>query len=345
MAFDIFSTTVLNRTVAYLDRPASHLLDAYFPMEQTEDSEEIHFDIDEGKPRITPFVSPLAEGQVVQSEGYNTKTFKPAYAKDKRYFNPNRPLRRMSGEQIGGNMTPMERSERAVRDILLDQLDMLTRREEVMASEALRTGQITVSGEKYPSTVVNFGRDAALTISLTGGAAEWDDAGIDPLTDLEAWAALIQEKSGAVSTTVTMDPKAWGIFRAKDTVTPYLDYRRGTGNTLNIDPIAFGQGTAKARYKGSIGEFDIWVYQDRYIDDAGSAQQMLPDYTVIMGGPGVMGTRAYGAIQDEKAGYRAQRYFSKSWLEEDPAVRWILLQSAPLVVPYRINATLCATVT
>ena len=48
-------------------------------------------------------------------------------------------------------------------------------------------------------------------------------------------------------------------------------------------------------------------------------------------------------IMDEKAAFKALRYFSKSWLEEDPAVRWLLMQSAPLVVPYRPNASLCAT--
>jgi hypothetical protein len=74
-------------------------------------------------------------------------------------------------------------------------------------------------------------------------------------------------------------------------------------------------------------------------------QKLLPDYTVLIGSPHQLeGTRCYGVIQDEKAGYRAQRYFSKSWLEEDPAVRWLLLQSAPLIVPYRPNASFCATV-
>ena len=49
-------------------------------------------------------------------------------------------------------------------------------------------------------------------------------------------------------------------------------------------------------------------------------------------------------IEDEKAGYRAPQYFIKSWLEEDPAVRWLLLQCAPLIVPYPVNASFCATV-
>ncbi len=75
------------------------------------------------------------------------------------------------------------------------------------------------------------------------------------------------------------------------------------------------------------------------------SRNLLPDYTVLLGSQNLLeGTRCYGVIQDEKAGYRASRYFSKSWLEEDPAVRWLLLQSAPLIVPYRPNASFCATV-
>jgi len=115
-------------------------------------------------------------------------------------------------------------------------------------------------------------------------------------------------------------------------------------------PVAFllwigGQGNEKARFIGTIGDFDIWIYNDVYTDDLGNTVPMLPTNTVIVGSPvNVEGTRCYGVIQDEKAAYRAQRYFSKSWLEEDPAVRWLLLQSAPLVVPYRPNACFCATV-
>ncbi|MBT8085965.1 MAG: major capsid protein [Woeseia sp.] len=342
MAFDIFATTRLNRLVEYLDRPASHLLDAYFPMVQEEDTEEIHFDKKAGAPRITPFVAPFVEGIVVDDQGYTTDVFKPAYAKDKRRFMPNQPLRRLAGEQVGGNLTPIERREMQVSMTLADQLDMLTRREEVMVSEALRTGQITVVGEKYPSTVVNFSRDAALTVTLLT-TARWGESGVVPLDDIETWTALIQEKSGAVSTTVTMDPEAWKLFKAS-LGAEKLDYRRGTNITINTDIVAFGQGNEKARYKGSMGEFDFWVYQDRYVNDAGSVTKMIPDNTVIIGGPQIEGTRAYGCIQDEKAGYQATRFFSKSWLEEDPAIRWLLLQSAPLPVPYRVNASFCATV-
>jgi len=344
MAVDVFSTAVLNKTVEYLPRPASFLLDTFFPQVQTEESEEIHFDIDKSKPRLTPFVSPLVAGKVVADQGFETKSFKPAYAKDKRRFDPSAPLKRSIGETIGGSLSPMQRRDAALNRSLTNQLENLTRREEVMASEALRLGQVTVVGDNYPSQLVSFQRDAALTITLTG-ANRWGQAGIKPLDNIEDWSNLVQTKSGAAARTVVFDPLAWRLFKSDADVTKLLTYYRGTNSTLQIDPMSRGQGNEKARYVGNIGDFDFWVYQDNYVDDNGVDQKVLPDYSVIVGSPQqVEGTRCYGVIQDEKAGYRAQRYFSKSWLEEDPAVRWLLLQSAPLVVPYRPNATLCATV-
>jgi hypothetical protein len=340
MSIDIFNTHVLSKVVERLDRPSSFLLDTFFGQEQTEESEEIHFDIDKSKPRLTPFA-----GKVVDDEGFTTKSFKPAYAKDKRRFDPARPLKRSIGEKIGGTLSPQQRLEANLNRTLIKQLENLTRREEVMASEALRTGKVTVSGDEYPTVVVDFQRDAALTVALAGGS-RWGETGVSALDNLEDWVALIQEKSGAVGRSVIMDALAWRVFKSDPKVEKLLDIRRIADSTnLSLGPIAFGQGGELARYVGTIGDLDFWVYNDRYVDDNDVVQKLLPDYTVLVGSTGQLeGTRCYGAIQDEKAGYRAQRYFSKSWLEEDPAVRWLLLQSAPLIVPYRPNASFCATV-
>ena len=340
---DAFSTNVLARTVAKILNPPSFLLDTFFPLVQTEDSSEIHFDVDQSKPRITPFVSPKRAGIVVDNEGYETKTFRPAYAKDKREFDPNTPLRRRMGEQIGGDMTPMQRRNAAIGQTLENQLDMLTRREEVMAAEALRNGQVTVTGEGYPTVVVDFQRDPSLSVTLSG-ASRWGQAGVKVFDNIEDWSDTIQLLSGVAGTTVVMDMLAWRLARQDADFLAMLDTRRGSNSTAEIGPIARDQ-RRKARYVGNAGDFDIWVYNDTYVDEAGVTQKLLPDYTVLMGSPtDVEGTRCYATIRDEKANYEARRFFVKSWLEEDPAVRWMLLQSAPLVVPYRVNATFRATV-
>lgn len=340
---DIFSTHVLAKVVENLPTPSSFLLDTFFPNIQTSEKEEIFFDVTDSKPRITPFVSPLLPGKVVNGNGYQTKSFKPAYVKDKRRFDANIPFKRMAGETIGGNLSNAQRYERALATTLQDQLDNLTRREEVMAAEILRTGKTIVSGDGYPATTVDFGRDAALTKALVSENT-WSGAGSKPLDNLEDWAAEIQNKAGVVAKTVVMDPDAWKIFRSNASVEKYLDYRRGTTNSLNKDPIVRSK-ESKARYVGSIGDFDLWVYNDSYINDFGTLTNLLPSKTVILGSKdGLEGTRCYGAIHDEKANWTVSRYFTKSWIEEDPSVRWLLLQSAPLVVPYRPNAVLCATI-
>jgi len=306
---------------------------------QTEESEEIHFDIDDSKPRIAPFVSPLVAGKVQVEDGFSTKSFRPAYIKDKRRFEPNRPLKRTIGEPIAGNLSGEARMRAVLMKNMEDQLRRLTRTQEIMAAQALTTGTVTVTGDQYPTQVVDYGRAAGLTVTKAADAG-WDDNGISAVDDLETWHGLIQDESGANAVKVVMEPKAWQLARKQSDVTDLLDTRRGSMSNAEIGPIARGQGNAKARLVGYIGDFEIWVYQEKYTDAAGNTQQVMPDYGVIMADPmTVEGVRAYGMIQDEKSGYRAMEYFSKSWLEEDPAVRYLMMQTAPLVVPYRPNAT------
>lgn len=346
---DIFETAVLARVVESLNRPQSFLLDAFFPQVQTEVSEEIHFDVDSSRPTLAPFVSPLKAGRVAVEDGFVTKSFRPAYVKDKRRFNPNDPMKRQIGEAIGGTLSPAQRREFALKQSLARMLDRLTRRKEWMASSVLRTGAVTVVGDDYPSRVVDFGRHEDLTETLTGGD-RWGETGVSPYDDVQAWIGEVQTHGGGAVTKVVMDPKAWALFWADATVQKLLDLRRPAGTDgLYNGLVARGQTDAGSApkfemYHGNIGSVEFWSYSQPYTDDAGSTANFMPDHTVILSGPALEGVRAYAAILDEAAGYQALEYFVKSWLENDPAVRWLLLQCAPLMVPYRPNASSCRTV-
>lgn len=335
---DIFTTDVLTRVVSFLPQPNSFLLDKFFTQEQRENTEEIHFDIEDGKRRIAPFVSPVVQGKIVEAQGFHAATFKPAYVKPKTVFDINRPLKRSMGEQIGGTLSPMARLERAVNAVLVDHINMVVRRLEVMASEALRLGQVTVAGEQYPTKVVNFGRDAALTVVLAGGA-RWGQAGIKPLDLLQDWAQLVMQKCGAIPTEVCMTSDVWKVFRADADVKTRLDRFRGN-STMVVDAQVREGGV----FMGTIDGFNIYVMGGQYVDDNGAVQELYPLGTVLLGGSQIEGVRAFGAIRDEAAGYQAMPYFPKSWVEQDPPVRYVMTQSAPLTVPYRVNASFCATV-
>lgn len=160
-----------------------------------------------------------------------------------------------------------------------------------------------MSGDGYPAQTVDFGRDAELTKALSGSAT-WDSSGINPVDDLEDWAITLQDKSGVVAKTVVMDPQAWKIFRSNTTVQKYCDIRRGTNNTINIDPQIISENE-KARYAGSIGDFAIWVYNDTYVDDKGVTCKLLPEKTVILGSrEGLEGTRCYRSTMKKPTGRR-----------------------------------------
>lgn len=341
---DIYSPAYLNRVVQDLKstRRAPFLLDRYFRETSiSTNGDTIFFDVLSGKPRLSPFVSPVVEGMVVESMGYATKSFSPAYVKDKRVLEDGKAVRRPAGAPIGGPLDAM-----AVRQLQLaqesdDQIAMIERRQEWMAAQELLTGAVTVSGEKYPTTSVDFGRDAGLSPTLLT-TARWNDSGPDPLANLETWAGLVRDASGANAVDVIMSSTAWTSFRSNTAVRALLNRQTNLSPKTGFDVGPESQQLGVA-FKGQVGDFSIWVYTASYTDDAGATQKFLPNDYLLMVGE-VEGVRHYGQIKDEAAGFRATDYFQKSWTQPDPAVRYLMLQSAPLPVPYRINATLAAKV-
>ncbi|TCK43989.1 major capsid protein E [Paraburkholderia sp. BL8N3] len=342
----IYDTNTLIQVVQNLKMAQSFLLDRFFRNMITSDTEFVSIDVDVGKRRMSPFCSPLVEGKLVESRRYQTNTFKPPYIKDKRAPDLRKPVRRMIGERIGGEVTPVEREQMNLEFELNDQIDMLTRRLEWMAAQALVTGTVTVSGEGFPTTVIDFGRDGSLTIALAGGA-QWTAANItagtaNPTGNIETWQQAVLKSSGAVATDIVFTPKAWNGFKLDPVLKGAILYPTlgENGNVVNVGAQIDRGGV----YKGRWGQYDLWLYNDWYVDDNNVEQPMLPDGTLLMSGPNLDGTRAFGQIIDPAFSYASMPFAPKTWLKDDPAQRFIMMQSSPLVIPSRVNASLAATV-
>jgi hypothetical protein len=112
---DLFDTYVLNRVVDQRVDDTQWLVDTFFPEIANSEEETIMFDKTNERQLITPFVSPLVEGRLIAEAGYETDSLRPAYAKDKRVFDPNKAFRRRPGEKIGGSLTRKPASRRASR--------------------------------------------------------------------------------------------------------------------------------------------------------------------------------------------------------------------------------------
>ncbi|NIH18919.1 major capsid protein [Morganella morganii] len=346
---NIYDTNVLIQVVPNLMTSQNWLLDKFFPNITESDTEEVSIDVDVGLRRLAPFVSPLVEGNLVESRKFQTNSFKPAYIKDKRAPDLRKPIRRQIGERIGGQYSAAEREMLNLQFELTDQIDMINRRLEWMAASALQTGTVTVTGEGYETQVVDFGRSSDLTIALSG-ADKWPETveagktNTKPTDDIEDWAQRMLKESGAVATDIVFTTKSWKAFRldtsVKDSAITFPALSP-FGNQINPGT----QIKTGAVYKGRWGNYDLWVYNDWFIDPLdGKEKPMIADGSVIMSGADLMGTRAFGAIIDPAFNYGPMAYAPKSWLQHDPAQRFIMVQSAPLVIPSRVNASLCAVV-
>ena len=340
MAIDIYSTAFLNRVVDELSPVPTVFLDLFFGEVLNHDTEEVYFDKVTDKPRLTPFVHPLHEGKVVDSLGYATKSVKPAYVKDLRVHNPLKALKRRAGEALTGSLTPAQRQQANIVADLADQNRMFTRRLEVMAVEAIRDGKATIIGEGF-NAVIDFGRDNSLTDTLTTVDRWNESADVDIPGQLETWSQQIADFDGNVEV-VIMDAKAWKLFSKNTKVRALLDIRKGDNSNLIISPETAIQ--AGAQYKGMLGNFPIWVYSGSYIDPAdNTTKKYMPDFTVVLAGRRVEGVRHYGAIMDVDVLVSRDRY-AQSWTERNPSRRMLMMESAPLLVPYRPNSSMKITV-
>jgi len=336
MAITVYDTSTLLGVVREFDPFNPFLLQMFFPDIVTFNTEEIDFDVLAEDMTLAPFVSPLVAGKADKQNGGTLRKFKPAYVKPKNVVDPNHVMKRRAGEAIGGSLSPAQRRDAIIADLLYMQGRKITRRMEWMAAQVMLTGKVTVSGEDYPTVEVDFQRDAGNTITLTGLNVWSDTANADPLGDIESWNGL----SEAPITDLIMDSGAFASLIKFQEVKDLLNTRRGDNSSIQLGP----DNEKWVSFKGFLGSYRVWVYQGFYKDSAGAKQNFIPANTVIAASAAVEGIRAHGAILDPEAGYQEMEMFPKNWISQDPAADYIMTQSAPLSVPLRPNAVVAVTV-
>lgn len=316
----------------------------FFPRTITFDTEEIMFDkVDKDYRRLAPLVVPNVQGQILGLGGYSSLSFKPAYVKPKHAVDPNMLIERRAGEALGaGSLSPGQRRDAVIAEILRIHDTMLTNRNEWLAARALIDASVTLSGENYPSTTVNFQRHSSLSYTLAGGA-RWSQVTGDPLLDIKNARINANNRSGAVIRRVVFGGTAWDYFTARVSLKDLMDKQYG-GYSQNTMLQRMADGFEGQEYMGTFGgafgggQIDVWVDRSKYVDDSDVEQFFLEQKTVV-GFADTEGVRCFGAIKDIRAGLRPMERFPKMWEEEDPSVEFLMTQSAPLMVPKKPNAS------
>jgi hypothetical protein len=336
----LFETRTMLQMLEQMLPPKTFLLDTFFPTMETSETKYVDIDIIKGKRRMAPFVKPLAQGKMVERIGFTTKTFEPPYIKMKRPCTAADILKRQPGDTIyQGGSSPAERAAMQLGKDLADLRDMIIRRKEWMAAQALTSGKIAVTGEGF-NAEIDFGMDSGHKVSRLSSGDRWDSTG-DPIKNLRTWKRKITQDSGLVPNVALFGSSVIDAYIGNTKVND----GKGQLSTIKVQlgqiiPSTLPSG---ATYWGYAEGLDIFTYDEWFIDDNGVEQPMIPVDMVCLGSSKARTAQHHGAIQDLKA-VASVPYFPKTWEEEDPSALFLMLQSAPVVVPHQVDAFLFATV-
>ena len=333
---DIFDTRTMMEAVEQMHRPPRWLRDTFFPAAPPADTESLDVDIIKGGRKLAPFCSPLAEGKVVPGAGFTTQTLKPGYIKPKRATTAGDLLHRSPGQILyAGGETIERRAQKKLGSDLADLMDTIDRREEWMAASALDVGTITmkIKGETADKSVlVDFGMASTHKITLSGTDL-WSDAASDPLAKLASVSNIIRKDSGVSPNILVLGTDAANSFCGNAKVQKYLDLR--AVDMGEIKPMELPDGVTyigRIRYPGLF--VDVYSYDEWYEhEDTGTLTSMVPAKKAWLGSNRSANRTQYAVIQDMEAiegGLAAVARFPKSWITKDPAVRWLMVQAAPL---------------
>lgn len=338
---DVYTTRQLAGIANTYFQPDQFLLDQFFPRTIISNQERLDiYTMTEGE-TVAEFVAPCVESNVLNPRGSTLLSITPAYIKEKINLGPCNFMERLEDEDLGGSLTPLRRREILYGRAMAEMDRRFQRREELMAADVLLNGTLTVSGAKYPATILDFQRDAGHTITL-GGTNVWSNALSTPFKNLQTWSGLTLTKTGYAAQDFVMTPDAIALLMAHQDM---VDMRSAfNGVTANSLPQMAPRLAARNLFFGNIGPYRIWQYDGQYVDKLGARQTVLPANTVIaVAKEPFMGTKAYGAIKDHRSLVATKR-FQKMWYQEDPSAFWMQMQSAPVVFPINANASVAVTV-
>ncbi|WP_319533413.1 major capsid protein [uncultured Cohaesibacter sp.] len=263
---DLYTLEELIATIETIISPKTHFLDKYFKVQHASDKSEIYFDdVFKGQVVLAPFVIPTSAGRPQNRQGFAVKSFKPAYLKPLDPVRPGDVQTRMAGEPFGGIMDAMDRMDAAVLQVLAQQKLQITQRWEWMAQMALIDGAVTIVGEDYPSTLVDFGRNANNTVVVTIATEKWSDVDHDIKSDLEDWSGAGAEQCGTPLRDVYMSREIWRVFKKNNSIKEELDTTIRNVSTIVTSPTA-DDPNDPVIFKGAVGEFNIYVHTGTYRD-------------------------------------------------------------------------------
>ncbi|WP_028551750.1 major capsid protein [Paenibacillus sp. UNC451MF] len=302
-------------------------------------TEAVDVDYKKGRRKMAPFVSPRLAGQVLDREGIVTQTYKPPMVKPKKILTVGDLQLRTMGEHIYSGKSPDERAIELLAEDLLELEETITRREEWMAAQVMFTGKVDMIGEGVDQTL-DFNFTNKLILS---GTEKWTDPNSDPIKTLATLRLSVIQKSGLTADMAIL---------ASDVVPDFINhplvmklYDNKGMNIGKIDPKLLPNGVT---YLGTVVTtgMDLYSYDEWYLDDDTDPDNpeekpMVPNGYILVASSRAQSSMCYGAVTLAKGEtfvtYEGAR-IPDSWMQKDPAARFVQINSRPLPVPHEVDS-------
>lgn len=339
---DLYTPRTLAEIVKTTPPVRTFLRDRFFTNVKTFPTKRVDIDIVKGNRKMAAFIHPMVGGEIVQAEGYETKSYAPPLINPATISTADQLLERLPGEDMYSGKTPADRAAEKLIEEYNQLNDMTTRREEWMAAQVLTTGQLKVKG-KGVDEVIDFGLTNKITLAST---KKWGASAADIWGNLKDWKQQVSRNGFANANMVIMGKAAADAFMADATVAKLLDNRR-----IEIGAIKPEEMEGGLTYYGHLNlpGVDIYGYDEVYLDDeTGETKPLIPDNVVLMIPSAASFMRAYGLctyLDDAGAWHRAETdRLLRTYVEHRPDRRFIELQTHPLLIPDKIDSWFAATV-
>lgn len=339
---DLYTPRTLAEVVKTTPPVRTFLRDRFFTNVKTFPTKRVDIDIVKGNRKMAAFIHPMVGGEIVQAEGYETKSYAPPLINPATISTADQLLERLPGEDMYSGKTPADRAAEKLIEEYNQLNDMTTRREEWMAAQVLTTGQLKVKG-KGVDEVIDFGLTNKITLAST---KKWGASAADIWGNLKDWKQQVSRNGFANANMVIMGKAAADAFMADATVAKMLDNRR-----IEIGAIKPEEMEGGLTYYGHLNlpGVDIYGYDEVYLDDeTGETKPLIPDNVVLMIPSAASFMRAYGLctyLDDAGAWHRAETdRLLRTYVEHRPDRRFIELQTHPLLIPDKIDSWFAATV-
>lgn len=319
--------------------PFQRFLLNFFSQGHYSEDEKIYFDRIQEDLRVSIFQGPNRPATVTKQRGFSVEAYEPGYIKDKITVSAKQVIKRRPGQPLSAAMSAEEKFAAIIAQEAQNMLTRFYRRLELMAAQLLIAGSYSMVGEDVNVTV-DQERLPANTITKSGGTA-WKsvNTAVSPINDIED----AMETAKGVIKTIVMGKLAWAQVK-KDPMFEkliYIDALKGQSNGLLFGPQAKDLSMPEGLiYRGTLGGADIYTYTETYTHpDTGVETLFIPGDGVLLLPDATYGWQCFGLIEDADSNYTTTEYFFKNWVEKDPGIPYLMMQSAPMLLHTKINAT------